>query len=318
LQPGQTRTLPTRLVSFNGPTPTLKVNVPAKGEPLQLGDLAELTDNPRLDAAVTRLAREKTPETVAQLVLWRLAVGLDWGTIEKLSRRWANPSELALARAFVARLDRPGGDEAGTLYVEVSTKDAAGAPLAAELQAVLAEAGLLGLKAQPRVPARPSGPAVACRVALTDDGAAAVQLACSDPKGQAWVTTGKFRLAVAPEPPEVPADAKVSARRLRAMVVADALAEGVLSRLVRAQLAKGPRVGGQETYRIKLDNASPLVLHGVMLGGVASQSEARPSALAGFSLPPRKSLTLPAGAAMVERLGLKDGVRTLAADLGSL
>ena len=42
------------------------------------------------------------------------------------------------------------------------------------------------------------------------------------------------------------------------------------------------------------------------------------SALAGFSLPPRKSLTLPATAEMVDRLGLKDGVKAVAADLSAL
>jgi hypothetical protein len=322
LRPGQTRHLPTRLVSLNRPTATLKAATPAQGEPLQLGDLADLTDDPRILAAVTRLAEEKAPETVSQLALWRLAAGLDWTSIDRISRRWANAHELALARAFVARLERegdaPAAGERGIVYVEVTTKDPARQPLAKELTDLLEETGLLGLKAEPRLPARPSGPSLACRVTLTEAGEAAVQLATVDPKAGAWVGAGKFTLPLDGELPKTPADAKLSEGRLRAALVADALAENLLARLVRAQLTKGPKVGGKETYRIRLDNVSPLVLNGVALAGPASTPEARPSALAGFSLPPRKSLTLPATAEMVQRLGLKDGVRAVAADLSAL
>ena len=40
--------------------------------------------------------------------------------------------------------------------------------------------------------------------------------------------------------------------------------------------------------------------------------------MAGMSLPPHKSLAVPASAAVVERLKLADGVRVLAADLSGL
>jgi hypothetical protein len=52
--------------------------------------------------------------------------------------------------------------------------------------------------------------------------------------------------------------------------VADALAEGLLGRLVRAQLIKGPRVNGKATYQIRVDNASPLILNGLVLAGPGS------------------------------------------------
>ena len=55
--------------------------------------------------AITRLGEDKAPETVSQLVMWNVAAGMDWRSIERLSRRWANKNELALARQFVARLD---------------------------------------------------------------------------------------------------------------------------------------------------------------------------------------------------------------------
>jgi hypothetical protein len=65
-------------------------------------------------------------------------------------------------------------------------------------------------------------------------------------------------------------------------------------------------------------NDSPLVLDGLAIGGTAGSGEARPSVLAGLSVPPLKSLSVPATSEMVERLELKDGVRVLAADLSGL
>jgi hypothetical protein len=40
--------------------------------------------------------------------------------------------------------------------------------------------------------------------------------------------------------------------------------------------------------------------------------------MGGISLPPHKSLSLPATAELVERLGMNNGVRVLAADLSGL
>ena len=48
LNPGQTRHLPTRLVVLTPPDPREGVRLPEKGEPLQLGDIAEINDNPRV------------------------------------------------------------------------------------------------------------------------------------------------------------------------------------------------------------------------------------------------------------------------------
>ena len=54
------------------------------------------------------------------------------------------------------------------------------------------------------------------------------------------------------------------------------------------------------------------------LGDADAGNDAIPSVLAGLSLPPLKSLKVPASAEMVERLHLKDGVRVLAANLSGL
>ncbi len=53
----------------------------------------------------------------------------------------------------------------------------------------------------------------------------------------------------------------------------DGLAEAMLSRLVRAQLVKGPRDKGKVTYGIKIDNASPLILHRLAVAGAKSQAD---------------------------------------------
>ena len=103
----------------------MRINLPRKDESLQLGDIAQLTDSPRVRAALKRLAEDKAPATVAQLVMWRVAVGLDWATIAKLSRRWSNAQELALAKALVARLDAAdGAAESAPIYWDVTAVDA--------------------------------------------------------------------------------------------------------------------------------------------------------------------------------------------------
>ena len=103
-------------------------------------------------------------------------------------------------------------------------------------------------------------PSLACRVRLKGDEAQ-VQLSSSDASSRAWIPFGKFTLPIAA--------AKGDAESLK---LADSLAEGLLSRLVRAQLVKGPREKGKLTYRIRIDNVSPMGLNGVAAVGVASKA----------------------------------------------
>jgi hypothetical protein len=137
-----------------------------------------------------------------------------------------------------------------------------------------------------------------------------VQVLTTDESGTAWQQHGTFSLALA--------DAKGSARP--AVEVADALALGVLDRLVRVELSPGPRIKGKATYEIRLDNASPLVLRGLAVAGAGSAADtaARPSLLLGISLPPQKHLAVPVSARAVERLKLKEGIQNLGADLAKL
>ncbi len=327
LQPGQTRHLPTRVVSLSGPTMEGLPGLPAKDEPLELGDLKQLTNDPVLTGVITRLAEERAPETVAQLVLWRLIGGLDWNQIDRLSNhRWANSSELALARQFVARLgSTPGAlpkGESGTVFVEVTTKAEAYRGLADDVKSLLEKSGLLGLNAKVSIPTRPGGPALSCRIVISDAGEANVAMASSDSRGL-WTSSGKFSVPVAKDLPAIPDKPEPTAEekaQLRAGLLADGIAEGMLSRLVRVQLVKGPKDHGKDTFKIRIDNVSPLILNGLALTGTTAEPGAKGSlsALAGFSLPPRKSHSLPASAEMVGRLGLKNGVKAVAADLSGL
>jgi hypothetical protein len=88
---------------------------------------------------------------------------------------------------------------------------------------------------------------------------------------------------------------------------------------VRAQLTKAGKVKGKDAFKVRIDNASPLVLNGLALAGpVSAGKDAQAVALAGLSVAPRRSLTVNATPELVERLGLKTGIRVVAADLSGL
>jgi hypothetical protein len=99
--------------------------------------------------------------------------------------------------------------------------------------------------------------------------------------------------------------------------VADALAGGILDRLVRAQLSPGPRAKGKPTYRIRIENASPLVLNGLAVQGKEGDAGGA-KVLSGLSVGPLRSLTVPASDEVVKALGLRKGIRVTAADLSGL
>ena len=78
-----------------------------------------------------------------------------------------------------------------------------------------------------------------------------------------WVNFGKFTVPV-------------SARRMGRWTsrrLADALSEGILNRLVRAQIIKGSAIKdkGKLVYQLRIDNASPLVLNGLAMCGDGEQ-----------------------------------------------
>ncbi len=165
---------------------------------------------------------------------------------------------------------------------------------------------MLGLQADLGIPARPAGPSLACRVRIKGEEAQ-VQLTASDPAARGWVPFGKFTLPIA--------GATGEAESLR---LADALAEGLISRLVRAQVVKGPREKGKLTYRIRIENASPLRLNGLAAVGVDNKADDKARILTGISIPPRRNMNVPASEEVIKDLGLKQGVRLTAIDLSAL
>jgi hypothetical protein len=285
------------------------IGLPEKDEPVRIvGDIAQVNPNLRVQKALRRLAAGKAPTTIAQLVMWRLSAGLEWDAIARLSERWANTYEVALARDFTEHLDGldPKTLEAGCLAFQIVGTGAVGQVMAKDLTRTLEKKTVLGLQAVLEVPTRPDGPSVACKVRL-GDREALVQVAGSDASAQNWVPFGKFTLPIAQDP---------SKRDMAKF--ADALAEGILNRMVRAQLGKGPRVKGKLTYQLRIDNASPLILSGLSVLGPVSRPEESPKPLLDLSIPPRKSLTLPVGEDAVKALGLKQGIRVIAVDLSGL
>src|SRR5262249_14272863 len=197
----------------------------------------------RVQKALKRLAADKAPQTVSQLVMWRVG-GQDWDAIATMSKGWANANELTLARDFVARLGDLTDDETGSLLYEVKAAAAAGESTASELSAALKGKMVLGLKTEAGVPSAPTGPAVACKVKI-EGNEAQVQVATSDASARSWSAAGKFTVSLT----------RTKNGALDTSAVADALAGGILDRLVRAQLAPGPRAKGKPTYKIRIENA---------------------------------------------------------------
>jgi hypothetical protein len=274
-----------------------------------VGDVAAVNDDGQVQKALRRLTAEMAPTALTQLVMWRLASKLEWETIGELSRNWANDYELTLAKDFVEHLDALPEGETGRLLFQVDGKDEAGAPIAKEVSNALRGKTVLGLLAQVvEVPSRPDGPAVACRVRLSGKEAL-VQVASSDATAKAWVNFGKFSVPVTQE------NGKLDIARF-----ADALSEGILNRLVRAQIIKGSATKdkGKLVYQLRIENASPLVLNGLAMLGTASKADEVPKFLQMISVSPRRNLTVPTTETVVRDLGLKKGVKLVALDLSGL
>ena len=298
-------------MSISAPDPEQGLRLPEKGEPMRIvGDISQVNDDARVQKALRRLAAEKAPTSLSQLVMWNLAAGLEWSTIAQLSRDWSNRHELALARDFVNRLDAMQDGESGRLLIEVVASDEATQPLADAVSKSLHQKDVLGLVAEvsDKLAARPDAPAVACRVKLKA-GEALIQVLGSDASASNWVPFGKFSL------PVVAGQEKFDASRF-----ADGLAEGVLNRLVRAQVIKGAttREKGKLVYQIRIENFSPMILNGLALVGSDSPAKEMPKFLTGICVSPRRSLTIPADEQVVKALGLKKGIKLTALDLSGL
>ncbi len=321
LASNQSRDLKTRIVSLRTPGLDGQITYPAAGERLDVGDVAQVEADPRMQAALRRLARDKASSTVAQLVLWGTA-GMPWAEVARMSRGWVNGYEVALAQQMVASLDLQQPTDPGRLLVEITAQDESQAATSTTLQGIFRNRLMLGLAVESTVPTNPTGPSVACKLQVQGSVAhpeVLVQLATTDETGARWQPTGKFTL-----PQSLDADGK-----LKDAEFGDALAEGLINRLVKVTVTHpsaasagliplAPKEREREAYRVRIDNCSPLLLNGVALVG----TEAKPSdplkVLAGISLAPRKIIILPVSGHSAQDYGLKHGVRVMALDLSGL
>ncbi len=201
--------------------------MPEQGEKLRILSPGQANLNPLAQKALKRLSTLKAPTSLSQLVMWRVAAGLDWEVIAQLSETWANNYELTLAKEFVDRLETSPEGETGRVLLEFVGSDAAGKSSAAEVGKAIQGITLLGLQVQVgEIPASPEGPTVACRVRLTEKDAL-VQVASSDATSTSWAAVGKFSLPAA-----------AVKGKLDTVKFVDGLAEGILNRLVRTQLSQ--------------------------------------------------------------------------------
>jgi hypothetical protein len=244
-----------------------------------------------------------------------------WSDIARLSNGWANPQEIALAKQLVEDLDaNDANGDTGRLLIEVTARDDARKGLAGELTNLFAKQTVLGLQVEPKVPARPTGPAVGVKVQLigtTEKPEASVQLATTDASGTSWTAVGKFTLPLA-----LDKDGKVKVEEF-----GNALAEQLLTRLVKVTVKKANTANGalipptpkaKDAYTIRVENYSPLLLNGVAVVGAGAKPSEPAKLLVGVSIAPRRTYSMPATAESVDRLGLKQGIKILALDLSGL
>lgn len=258
-----------------------------------------------VQTAVRRLAIEKAPETVSQLVMWRMATGKEWAELANISRRYVKPEEVALAKRIsdqlAGSLDDLGPIGKGSLYVSFVSDDPSQTARIEEWKGELSKAPVLGLQARFDATRTPEGPAVGCQVRLENGGEKAqVVVYTTESTGRAWRSLAKFEQDI---PAGKPSD------------FIDVLAAEMGNRLVRMTLVKGSVEKGKLTHKLSIENLSPLILNGLTIGGANPQPGASLSMLAGFSLPPRKGFGFPVSDDVIDRLGLKEGVRVEAMDL---
>ncbi len=179
---------------------------------------------------------------------------------------------------------------------------------------------MLGLAVEVAVPAKPTGPAVACKVQLpnaADKAEASVQVATTDPSGTAWVKMGQFNVPVTRD----------EAGKVKLEAFGDALAEGLIKRLVTVTVKKtsvaagslipaGPKA--KDLYTVRVENYSSLLLNGIAVTGEGAKPSEPAKVLLGISLSPRRTFSVPATGESVDRLGLKAGIKVLAVDLSGL
>ena len=132
----------------------------------------------------------------------------------------------------------------------------------------------------------------------------------SNENASGWLPFGKFSLPITRE-----------AGKFKVDEFADSLTEGILNRLVRAQLTKGPKTTGKDAYRLRIDNARRSSSTAWVSREPQRMITSRRERLSEMCIPPRRSFTVPVSESVVKLLELKkgaSGVRVVAVDLSGL
>ena len=139
---------------------------------------------------------------------------------------------------------------------------------------------------------------------------ATVQVSSSDAARESWVN---FRQVLA-----AGNAGKGESRRRRGLRME--LAEGMLNRLVRAQMIKGSATKDKGKAGLSDPDRQRVAAGLEWTGGRGDGQQGRRNAegFAMFSVSPRKSLTVPASEEVVRTLGLKKGIKVVALDLSGL
>ena len=81
---------------------------------------------------------------------------------------------------------------------------------------------------------------------------------------------------------------------------------------------RGPTVKGKATYQVRIDNSFAAGAQRSGGTGNRTKTDEQPKELSGICIAPRRNMTVPATEEVVKTLGLRKGIRVVAADLSGL
>ena len=196
LKPGQTRNLPTCVVSLDG-TRCRGRGAACRPRARSSGSSATSREINTIRRCRRRCGGWRPPGADKGLATGDVAVsgGLDWETIAQLSERMGEPLRADLGPGVRRSPGRVGRGDSGADPAPVRRDRRRRQASAADLSGVLEGKTMLGIQAVIGVPARPDGPSVACRVRLTATEALVQVPAATAHPGLGH--SGKFTLPVA-------------------------------------------------------------------------------------------------------------------------
>ena len=211
--------------------------------------------------------------------MWHLTAGLDWDTLAQMSK--VGQSLRADACQGFRRTSRPRlpEGETGRVLFEVEGTDEASEAIAGELKNTIRSKPVLGLLAEIGIPARPEGPAVACRVRIQGRRG----LGAGDQQRFAAAKTGSPSASL--PSPRLRTKANLTPALLRT-----SSPRASSTGWFEPQLSKGVKDKGKMHYSVRIDNASPLILNGLAALGTTSSPDEIPKVLPGICVSPPQEL----------------------------